>query len=53
MTDWQQLEQQYFMHTVNRVPVTLVEGEEATGPAQRVDKGHSPEILEGDPNDGQ
>ena len=29
MTNWQELESKYFMHTVNRVPVTLVKGEGA------------------------
>ena len=29
MSKWQELESKYFMHTVNRVPVTLVKGEGA------------------------
>ena len=29
MTNWQELEKKYFMHTFNRVPVTLVRGEGA------------------------
>ncbi|MFB0559018.1 MAG: aspartate aminotransferase family protein [Dehalococcoidales bacterium] len=29
MSNWQELEQKYFMHTVERVPVTLVRGQEA------------------------
>jgi acetylornithine/N-succinyldiaminopimelate aminotransferase len=29
MTNWQEMESKYFMHTVNRVPVTLVKGEGA------------------------
>ncbi len=29
MSNWQELESKYFMHTVNRVPVTLVKGEGA------------------------
>ena len=29
MSNWQELEKQYFMHTFNRVPVTLVRGEGA------------------------
>jgi len=29
MSNWQELEQKYFMHTVERVPVTLVRGEGA------------------------
>jgi len=29
MTDWQELEKQYFMHTFARVPVTLVKGQGA------------------------
>lgn len=29
MTNWPELESKYFMHTVNRVPVTLVKGEGA------------------------
>ena len=29
MSEWQDLEQKYFMHTVDRIPVTLVKGEGA------------------------
>jgi len=29
MSNWQEMESKYFMHTVNRVPVTLVKGEGA------------------------
>jgi len=29
MTDWQELENKYYMHTVDRIPVTLVRGEGA------------------------
>ena len=29
MSNWQELESKYFMHTFNRVPVTLVKGQGA------------------------